>query len=62
MSPELSAYNAKDIKRVKILLDDLKTPQVTLSGEKEKLKSDFLVPRTGHFMSPDYINCILKLL
>jgi len=63
MSPEQAAANAKDLKSIKISLKDLKIPYVTLAGEKEKLcKGEFLVPKSDHFITNNYINCIAKLL
>ena len=62
MNPDQAAINAKDLKNIKISLNSLKIPYVALAGEKEKLcKGEFLVPKTGHFISSNYINCIAKL-
>lgn len=62
MNTALSAKNAKDIKSVQISLETLIVPYVTLAGELEKIKTDFLVPKTGHFMSKNYSNAIVKLV
>ena len=57
---------AKDIKKIKIYLKELKTPFVTLAGENEEkvmLKgTDFIVPQTKHIMSDKYIRCIQKVI
>ncbi len=62
MPKEQARELAKDIKNIKINLEALKTPHILLAGEKEKLPADILVPRTGHFMTDQYINAIEKLL
>lgn len=63
MSRELAVRNSKDIKSIKISLETLQTPYITLAGEcEEGIKADFLAPKTGHYMSKEYINCIKKLL
>jgi alpha-beta hydrolase superfamily lysophospholipase len=62
MSKEMAHNIAKDVKNIKVSLKSLKTPFITLAGEKEKMKADFLVPATEHYMSKNYINCISKLL
>ena len=51
-----------DIKRIKVSLKSLTVPFVTLAGEYEKMKADFLVPATGHRITPAYIKCIVNLL
>ncbi|MBU4480406.1 hypothetical protein KKG48_03120 [Patescibacteria group bacterium] len=55
---------AKDIKNIKISLKSLKTPFVTLAGEKETeiMPADFIVPQAKHIMTDKYINCIQKLV
>ena len=55
---------ARDIKSIKILLKNLKTPFVTLVGEKETemMPADFIVPQSGHRMTDKYIKCIQKLI
>jgi alpha/beta superfamily hydrolase len=62
MDEENSRLNAEDITKIKISLDKLKTPHITLAGEKENLKANLLVPKTGHYMSIKYINCLTELL
>lgn len=57
---------AKDIKKIKISLKELKTPFVTLAGENEEknmLKGvDFIVPQTKHIINDKYIKCIQKII
>ena len=62
MSEDKAIKISKDIKKIKISLNELKTPHVTLMGESEKMDADFLVPKTGHYLSPAYIRCVSKLL
>ncbi len=62
-----AAEIAKDIKNIKISLNMLKMPFVTLVGEKEKsffteTHVDFIIPNTHHKMTNSYIRCIKKLL
>lgn len=67
MSEEKAEKIAKDIKQIKINLNNIKTPIVTLVGENEKIMkgekmADFIVPKAEHFMTGEYIECILKLV
>ncbi len=55
--------NAKDIKKIKIQIKSLKAPYISLRGELEKeMEGELLVPKTGHEMTPAYINAVTKLL
>ena len=63
LNHDLSVAVAKDVKSIKISLKDLKVQYITLAGEKEKLcKGEFLVPKSDHFITNNYINCISKLV
>ena len=66
MSKELAIEITKDIKSIKISFKDLKTPFITLAGELEvqsvKKMANLLVPKTGHFITNNYISCIEKSL
>jgi alpha/beta superfamily hydrolase len=67
MDKEKAVAFSKDLKSIKISLKSLKTPFVTLGGEREKILlnesiPDFIVPRSGHFVTKNYIKCIEKLL
>jgi esterase/lipase len=57
---------AKDIKKIKISLKELKTSFITLAGENEEkimLKGvDFIVPQTKHIINDRYIKCIQKII
>ncbi len=59
---DLAIKIAKDFKSINLSFKDLQTPHVTLYGEREKMSADFLVPKTGHNLSKNYINSIIKLL
>ena len=62
MSKDEAVAIAVDIKKITISLESLKVPFVTLAGEREKIKADFLVPRTGHKITEAYIKCIENLV
>ena len=62
MTEKQAVEVARDIKSIKINLQELKCPYVTFAGIKEKAKADFLVPNTGHEMTDEYIKCISELL
>jgi len=55
---------AKDIKKIKVSLNTLTTPYVTLVGELEKGMDpvDCIVPKTGHKMTDTYIQYIKGLI
>lgn len=54
---------AKDIKSITIDLKSLKIPYVTLSGALERyIPADIKVPKTGHELTEEYIEAILKLV
>lgn len=58
-----SKTNAQKLKKLKISLDSLSVPHITLAGDKESLiKSDIKVPNTGHFLTRNYINYISELV
>lgn len=57
----------KEIKNIKINLNKLKSPWITVAGQDEELlvgekKSDILIPNTKHFMSKKYIDVVTKLV
>ena len=66
MSKELAIAQAEDIKSIKISLDKLDCPYVTLAGELEppimKNNADFIIPRTNHYLSKNYIDGICKII
>ena len=62
MSKNLAVEIATDVKKIKISLKSLRVPFVTLAGQFEKMKADFLVPATGHRITPAYIKCIENLV
>lgn len=54
---------ASDLTSLRINLKKLKIPYVTLAGALEKdLPAEFLVPKTSHIITKEYITCITKLL
>ncbi len=62
MSKSLAEEITSDLKSIKISLKSLTTPYIILAGQLEKMKADFLVPSTGHRMTPKYIKCIIDLV
>jgi hypothetical protein len=65
MSETLASEIAVDFKHIKIQLTSLKVPYVCLAGQYEEGKgiaADFLVPKSGHRITPAYIKCIEKLV
>ncbi len=67
MTLEESIAVTKDILSIKVRLNKLKTPYVTLMGGKEKIgknekKPDFIIPGAAHKIDKIYLNGILKLL
>ena len=65
MSKENAEKLSKEIKSIKINMSSIKTPHISLVGEKEaSLYKDYdiLVPKTGHYMTSNYINLIKYLL
>ncbi len=63
MPKSLAEEIAADIKKIKVSLEGLKVPYVSLAGEFEKhMPADFLVPKTKHRMTDAYIKCIQKLV
>lgn len=59
---ERASEIARDLKSVIISLRNLRTPYVTLKGEREKGSADFLIPKTGHYISKAYSEGIVRLL
>jgi len=69
LKPYMSKANAleifKDLKKIKINLHTLKSPYVTLMGQKETMvknetPAQIYVPRTGHYLGKTYIKYILN--
>lgn len=62
----MAAYQARrtarDILKINVNLNSLKTPHVTLAGEREKISADFLIPNTGHKLTKKYISTITELI
>jgi hypothetical protein len=52
-----------DISKIKIDLKSVKIPYIRLAGEYEKLiKADILIPKTEHWITPQYIKVIKNLV
>jgi pimeloyl-ACP methyl ester carboxylesterase len=63
MAETLAHEIAIDFKHIKIQLISLKVPYICLAGQYEKgIAADFLVPKSGHRITPAYIKCIEKLV
>ncbi len=62
MSKPLAKEIATDIKNIKISLESLKVPFVTLAGQLEKMKADIIIPSTNHRITPKYIKYIENLV
>lgn len=67
MSKKMAEKLAREIKNIKISLNSLDSPYVTLVGEKEKIlleqeSPQIIVPDSGHYMTSKYIKCIQDLL
>ncbi len=65
MTAEESAAVAQDILNIKVDLENLKTPHVTLMGEKEGMSKeektpDIIVPGAGHEIDAAYRKAILE--
>lgn len=60
MSSTKAAAVAKDLKKIHI--DLTKVRAITISGEKENMSTDFIVLKTGHSLTPKYVNSIVKLV
>jgi esterase/lipase len=67
MSKEEAEELSADIKKIKVNLNSLETPYITIAGELEKLAkgektADILVPKTGHRIDSRYVNAIDKVI
>ena len=63
MPHPLAEELARDVKKIKVSLDKLNMPFIRLAGEHEKgIEGDFLIPKTGHYISRAYIKAITKLV
>ena len=67
MSREKSINASEDILAIKIDLESLKTPHVSLMGQKEELSkrektADISIPKANHYVGKAYAEAILKLL
>jgi esterase/lipase len=67
MSEKLSLEISKDYKKIKVNLEKLKTPYITITGGKEILLrgesvSDFIIPKATHRISGSYLAALLKIL
>jgi alpha/beta superfamily hydrolase len=62
MSKELAVEITTDIKKIKILLKDLKVPFVTLAGKREMVPANIIVPYSGHNITPSYIKSIQNIV
>ena len=62
MDKDVATAIAKDLKKIKVSLSALKVPFTTLAGEREKMKADFLVPKTSHYLSKKYIEYVGNLV
>ncbi len=66
MSKELAIAQAEDIKNIKISLDKLDCPYITLAGELEppimKNNVNFIIPKANHYLSKNYIDGICKII
>jgi len=67
MDEDVAIKLAKEIKNIKISLNKLKSPYITLVGSKEEMllrdnTPNIIVPNSRHYMTKNYIKCIQDLI
>ena len=60
MSKKLAVKISMDIKTIKISLNSLDVPWITVAGEYEKMSADIIVPKTRHRITNRYIDYIVS--
>lgn len=63
MSKEMAEDTVDDLKKIQINLSDVSCETITMAGSEEKMEyANVRVPKTGHKITPEYIEAIKKLV